>query len=96
MHSYLVEDNQFTKDHKVTLRQLLSHSAGTNVHGFPSYNRSQELPSTLEILLGQKPKVNTEKIEVVRTPGEKCVYSGGGTNITQMIIEDITGESYQN
>lgn len=96
LKSYLVEDNQFTKNHKVTLRQLLSHSAGTNVHGFPGYNRTQKLPSTLEILLGQKPKVNTDKIEVVGIPGKKCVYSGGGTTITQMIIEDITGELYQN
>jgi len=35
LRSWKVPENEFTKSEKVTLRRLLSHSAGTNVHGFP-------------------------------------------------------------
>src|SRR5580704_5928904 len=37
LKSWQVPDNEFTKDEKVTVRRLLSHSAGLTVHGFPGY-----------------------------------------------------------
>src|SRR3990167_2840139 len=88
----------------ITLAQLLSHTAGTSVHGFPGYlSTSAHIPSTSEILAGN-PKLkklkrkdpypkdletpNTSPVEVVREPGKECVYSGGGTTIIQKLIED--------
>lgn len=88
----------------ITLAQLLSHTAGTSVHGFPGYlSTSQHIPTTAEILAGN-PKLktlkrtdpdpkdletpNTMPVEVVREPGKECVYSGGGTTIIQKLIED--------
>jgi CubicO group peptidase (beta-lactamase class C family) len=35
--SWKVPNNEFTKDKKVTLREIMSHSAGLTVHGFPGY-----------------------------------------------------------
>ena len=40
---------------RVTLRQLLSHTAGLTVHGFPGYARSEKIPTVAEILDGRPP-----------------------------------------
>src|SRR5207245_1227479 len=37
LKTWKVPDNEFTKEQKVTLRRLMSHSAGMTVHGFPGY-----------------------------------------------------------
>ncbi|MDP1573753.1 MAG: serine hydrolase domain-containing protein [Coxiellaceae bacterium] len=96
---------------EITLAQLLSHTAGTSVHGFPGYHSSHSaIPTTDEILAGnpalknlkpndssQKDLVtpNTMPVEVAREPGKECVYSGGGTTIIQKLIEDVTGRLYE-
>jgi len=36
LRSWHIPDNRFTKDHPVTLRLILSHSAGLTVSGFPA------------------------------------------------------------
>src|SRR6266542_5101775 len=46
----------------VTLRHLLSHAAGLTVHGFPGYQRSEPLPTVVQVLNGEPP-ANTEKVE---------------------------------
>jgi len=60
---------------KVTLKQLLSHTAGINISGFPGYNFNSKIPSLNQILNGTKP-CNTEKIFVESKPGKKYSYSG--------------------
>jgi CubicO group peptidase (beta-lactamase class C family) len=35
--TWKLPDNEFTRDKKVTLREIMSHSAGLTVHGFPGY-----------------------------------------------------------
>jgi CubicO group peptidase (beta-lactamase class C family) len=51
--SWKVPDNAFTASEKVTLRRLLSHSAGLNVHGFPGYAVGEPLPTLLQVLNGE-------------------------------------------
>jgi CubicO group peptidase (beta-lactamase class C family) len=41
--SWKIPDNQFTASRYVTLRELLSHSAMTSVHGFPGVRRQNLL-----------------------------------------------------
>ncbi len=89
-----VSENEFTKTEKVTLRRLLSHTAGTNVHGFPGYPVQASIPKIVEILEGKKPLVNTDPVRVISKPGTVMKYSGGGTTIVQLLIEDITGEDF--
>ena len=58
----------------VSLRQLLSHSAGLTVHGFPGYQTSEPLPSVVQVLNGEPP-ANTAKVEVNILPGLQMRYS---------------------
>jgi CubicO group peptidase (beta-lactamase class C family) len=44
---------------KVTLRQLLSHTAGTSVSGFSGYEVNAQIPNIVDILKGQPPLVNS-------------------------------------
>jgi CubicO group peptidase (beta-lactamase class C family) len=94
LKSWKVPENEFTQTEKVTLRRLLSHSAGTCVHGFPGYPVDAPIPSITEILDGNKPLVNTDPVRVIIEPGTEFRYSGGGTTIIQLLIEDITDEHF--
>lgn len=83
------------KGKKITLAQLLSHSAGLNIHGFgfESYKRGDSLPTTLQIVKGEKPAKN-EPLRSLNAPGERFVYSGGGTMLSQLVLEDVTKQNY--
>ena len=94
LRSWKIPENEFTQTEKVTLRRLLSHTAGTSVHGFPGYTVGDSIPSTIDVLDGVKPLVNTDPVRVIMQPGTKFKYSGGGTTIVQLLIEDITGEKF--
>ena len=94
LQSWKVPENGFTLTEKVTLRRLLSHSAGTNVHGFPGYAEGEAVPSVIELLSGEEPS-NTEAVQVHSTPGSGWRYSGGGTTIMQLLMADVTGRSFE-
>ncbi|HYI02247.1 serine hydrolase [Hyalangium sp.] len=85
--SWKVPDNEFTKEQKVTLRRLLSHSAGLTVHGFPGYAVNEPRPTVQQILDGEKP-ANTAPVRVDIIPGTKTRYSGGGTTVVQLMMVD--------
>jgi CubicO group peptidase (beta-lactamase class C family) len=85
-----VPENEFTRDQKVTLRRILSHSAGLTVHGFPGYAVDETPPSLVDILDGKKP-ANTAPIRVDLVPGSTERYSGGGYTIMQLLLTDVTG-----
>jgi CubicO group peptidase (beta-lactamase class C family) len=93
LKTWQVPDNEFTKDQKVTLRRLLSHSAGLTVHGFPGYQVGTPIPTLVQIFNGEKP-ANTAPIRVDFVPGTKFRYSGGGITIEQQLIIDVTGEPF--
>ncbi len=93
LKTWQVPDNEFTKDQKVTLRRLLSHSAGLTVHGFPGYEVGTPTPTLVQIFNGEKP-ANTAPIRVDFVPGTKSRYSGGGITIEQQLIIDVTGEPF--
>jgi CubicO group peptidase (beta-lactamase class C family) len=78
---------------KITIAQLLSHTAGLTVHGFPGYDRDAKIPAVTELLDGKQP-ANTPAVRSFIEPGKKFQYSGGGTTITQLIISDVTGQAY--
>src|SRR5580658_729208 len=74
--TWKVPENEFTKNQKVTLRRLQSHSAGLTVHGFPGYAVGEPIPALVQIFDGEKP-ANTAPIRVDVVPGTIFRYSGG-------------------
>ena len=77
----------------VTLRQLLSHTAGLTVHGFPGYAAGSPVPTLAQILNGEKP-ANTAPVRVEASPGSRWKYSGGGYTVMQQMLVDITGQPF--
>ncbi len=78
---------------RITLRQLLSHTAGLTVHGFPGYPVGAPLPSLIEILNGE-PRANTPPIRVDTLPGVQMRYSGGGYTVLTQLLQDVTGQTF--
>jgi CubicO group peptidase (beta-lactamase class C family) len=78
---------------RITLRQLLSHTAGLTVHGFPGYPHSAQLPTLVQVINGEPP-ANTEKVEVNIIPGLHFRYSGGGTTIAQQVLVDLLKQPF--
>lgn len=91
--SWKLPENEFTAKKKVTLRNLLSHTAGTTVHGFPGYAINEKIP-TLQQILDGAPPANTAAVRVDLAPGTRFRYSGGGTTISQLAIMDIEKKPY--
>ena len=91
--TWKVPENEFTKDQKVTLRRLQSHSAGLTVHGFPGYAVGEPIPTLVQIFNGEKP-ANTAPIRVDVVPGTMFRYSGGGVTIEQQLMIDVTGKQF--
>ena len=77
----------------ITLRHLLSHTAGTSVHGFRGYAASEKIPTVIQILDGEAP-ANSKPVRSMFEAGTRVQYSGGGTTISQLIVMDVTGQPY--
>ncbi len=93
LKTWKVPESEFTKEKKVTLRGLLSHSAGMTVHGFPGYAVDAPMPTLVQVLNGEKP-ANTGAIRVDIEPGSRWRYSGGGYTVMQLMLMDVTGKSF--
>ncbi|HEY6271882.1 MAG TPA: serine hydrolase [Terriglobales bacterium] len=93
LKTWKVPENEFTATQKVTLRRLMSHSAGLTVHGFPGYAVGEAVPTLPEIFNGEKP-ANTPAIRVDFVPGTKMRYSGGGVTVEQQLVIDVTGKPF--
>lgn len=93
LKSWKLPDNRFTAKAKVTLRRILSHSAGLTVHGFPGYAVTDSVPTVPQVLDG-RPPANTPPVRVDAVPGSFFRYSGGGTTIEQLVLVDRTGRPF--
>lgn len=93
LKSWKVPENNFTAVKKVTLRGLLSHTAGLTVHGFPGYAVGAPIPTLVDILKGAAP-ANTKAVVADVEPGSKWRYSGGGYTVLQQLMIDRMGWSF--
>jgi CubicO group peptidase (beta-lactamase class C family) len=78
---------------RVTVRQLLSHTGGLTVHGFPGYARNAAVPTLVQVLDGAPP-ANTPAVRATTMPGLQFSYSGGGYCVLQQLLIDLTGREF--
>lgn len=93
LKSWKLPASRFTADRPLTLKDLLSHTGGTTVHGFPGYARGAPVPTLVQVLQGSG-RANTGPVVSEAKPGERWKYSGGGYEIVQQLIEDVSGKPF--
>jgi CubicO group peptidase (beta-lactamase class C family) len=78
--------------HAITLRHLLSHTAGTTLGGYEGWLDHAQLPTLEESLAG---KTNGRgAVELFAAAGTRFQYSGGGYTLLQLAIERSTRRRY--
>lgn len=82
-----------SKGKTISVYNLLTHTAGLTVYGFPGYEVGDTLPTVPQILDGKKP-ANTAAVRSQFEPGLRFKYSGGGTTISQQIVMDVQKQPY--
>jgi CubicO group peptidase (beta-lactamase class C family) len=93
--SWKIVENEFTQKTPVTLRMLLSHSAGTSQSSYFGFIPNEPLPSIVEILSGAK-IAGTRAVVVNSEPNKEFRYSGGGSMIAQLALMDVSKKSFAN
>lgn len=91
--SWKVPESSAANGKPVTLRELLTHTAGMTVHGFPGYAANEAVPTLIQVLNGEKP-ANTPPIRIESAPGSKWKYSGGGYVVMQELVLDTTKQPF--
>ena len=76
----------------VTARRLLSHTAGVSIHGYPGFAPELSLPSLEDSLNGATGGAGRVLVEL--PPGSSVAYSGGGYTVLQLLVEELTGQSF--
>lgn len=71
----------------ITVRQLLSHTAGMPLGDFTNiYSPGEAMPSNRDVMTGEA--------VLMREPGTGFSYSNTGYNLLEIVIEDVTGQSF--
>lgn len=81
----------------VTVRRLLSHTSGLTdglgYAGFPPGTPAQTLEESLNRPNSSSPE-RDHSIKIGLQPGSEWKYSGGGYTILQLLVEEVTGKSF--
>jgi len=91
--SWKIPPSSAAQGKPVTLRELLTHTAGFTVHGFPGYAENAPVPTLVQVLNGEPP-ANTAPIRLESVPGSKWNYSGGGFTVMQQLVLDVAKEPF--
>jgi CubicO group peptidase (beta-lactamase class C family) len=93
LSTWKIPESDLTKTEKPTLRRVLSHTAGLSVGGFLGYTIGQPVPTLQQLLNGEKP-ANTPPVRINMVPGLKFSYSGGGYEVLEQLLIDVSGTSF--
>jgi CubicO group peptidase (beta-lactamase class C family) len=91
--SWKLPPSDFTRTKPVTLRLILSHSAGLQPSGFLGYRQGLSIPTVPQVLDGLVP-ANSPPVRSFAEPGSEFRYSGGGYTIAQQLMADVSGRSF--
>lgn len=80
----------------VTVRRLLSHTAGlTDGLGWGDYQPDERVPTLEQSLAAPRASSGEDvTIAVGREPGSAWQYSGGGYLILELLVEEVSGRSF--
>lgn len=79
----------------VTVRRLLSHTAGISVGGYLGYEPGVALPSLeKELSVGPDAAERHGAVRIIYPPGEAVHYSGGGYTLLQLLVEEVSNKSF--
>lgn len=77
----------------VTVRRLLSHTAGLSLQGYAGVKPGEKLATLEESLSGKTGGAGD--VRIVYEPGSKFQYSGGGYTVLQLLIEEVSGMPFE-
>ena len=78
---------------RITVRQLLAHTAGLSYNWFPGYAPDDPVPTMPQTLRGEPP-ANTPLVRASLLPGSQCRYSGSHYAVVQQLLTDVTGTPF--
>lgn len=93
LKSWQIPENEFTKEQKVTLRNLLNHSAGIYPRGTGRYDRTDTIPSLVEILNGSYPAKN-EPVTTNKVPEESVRFAYASYVPVQQLMLEIEQKTF--
>ncbi|MDC6350111.1 serine hydrolase [Zeaxanthinibacter sp. PT1] len=93
LKDYQLPENSYTVKEKITLRRLITHKAGIKNELWASYFPNEAVPSLTAMLSGTPPSMN-QPVEVIAVPGSREQYSNPGYSVIQKILEDVSGQSF--
>jgi CubicO group peptidase (beta-lactamase class C family) len=82
---------------KVTIRRLLSHTAGlTDGLGYSGFKTGTQVQTIEESLTkaSDADKGISGSVYVGVEPGSEFIYSGGGYTLLQLLVEEVSGKSF--
>lgn len=77
----------------ITVRRLLSHTAGLSLSGYAGFE-VDPVPQTLDESLAGADDADGEAVRVTVEPGTQWLYSGGGYSVLELLVEEVSGESF--
>jgi CubicO group peptidase (beta-lactamase class C family) len=88
-------ESEYLEKTDVSIRHLLSHTAGTTHGGYADFYGNDTIPNIVLCLNGELLPRTSEPIKFVFEPGTNALYSGGGFVIVQLAIEEALNKPFQ-
>ena len=93
LKSWQLPDNEFTKEKKATLKNLLNGTAGINLHAIAGYHTDESVPTLIQVLNGTPP-VKNDPIRINREVESELDISAGAYAIIQQMMIDVQGREF--
>ena len=94
LKAWKIPETAATATAKVTVTELLNHTAGIHLEGFPGYGASETIPTLAQMLRGEAPAYGPA-ITVTSVPGSEFRYAGGGYVALRALLSDVTGQPFE-
>jgi CubicO group peptidase (beta-lactamase class C family) len=85
LRGWRVPESALTAQHPVTVRGLLSHTAGVSDDDLFGYPAAEPCPTLQQVLA---------KVEIKSEPGSRYAYSSLGYGVLQQVLVDTTGQPF--